>query len=316
MPITEAQRRQRALEWERGLDYGSGRGRREIERGDSRYDAAVLGDELAGGHFDPLDNDWAYSFSGAGPEGSGGAFRFKDRHGRETSGTEAQRAAARADMSQWEQQGGGAGSGSGGGGLFGGGGGTGSLSDRVNALLRERLDGNSQFFGADATRKAKGGAFETIQRRLRTNNRQAAEEAIDSGQGEGDAYRAELNANRRGASEEYGDASRDVDSEMRMGAFQAQSDAMQSFLEQTRAEAEQAIAREGNAINRERIAADQRIAERQIQSQIDLAQKGMDAERASGRANRDWQDQNAERNRQWDLEDYYRDQANRQQPRV
>jgi hypothetical protein len=307
--MTEDQRRQRAIDAERSL--GVNRKSDEHQDDPSYVRRQKLADLLEGGHVDPLAGGGYYSYRGGGSGGSGGDWAFLDAEGRETgSGTAAQRAAAAADQALWSdpQQGGG------GGGAFNLGSG-GSISDRVNAVLSERLGGNSQFFGPKATAQAKAGAFETTQRRLRSNNRQAAEDAIDSGQGEGDAYNQELNSNRRGAAEDYGGASRDIDTSMRAGAYQAQSEALQSILEQSRAEAEQAIAREGNSIQRERISADQRIAERQIQAQIEQTNRGYQAEQASGRANRDWQDQRDQQQRQWDLEDYYRNSAAQYAPR-
>lgn len=300
MALSNEQRHQRQIDAQRGL---GGRGWREVQEGDADYDQAVLSQELEGGHFDPLDSDTFYS------QGSGDTWRFKNKQGKSVNATPEMLARARADQATWSDaynagQGGGD-TGAGGtdrGASFGGG----DLASRVKKVLEDRLAGSDQFFGEKATRQAKAGQFETIQRRLRADQRQAGEDAVDSGQGEGAAYDTTLNSNRRGASEEYATGARETDQDMRMGAFQAQSDALKDFLEQTRAEAEQAIAREGNAIQRERIAADQRIAERQISAHMSEIQKQMDGERASGAANREWQDRNAERNRQWDNEDWLR----------
>ncbi len=310
--ITAEQRRQRALDWERGLDYGQGRGRREIEEGDQFYNAAVLGDELSGGHFDPLDNNWAYSFSGAGPEGSGGAWRFKDRSGRETSGTPEQIAAARADMERWVDAGGNPVSGGGGGSAgAGGGGGAGQLSfeEQLEELLRGGLTGGRSRYNTDVVASMKAAAGEDAAGAVSAQNRALQRAAARKGLTYSGSTEAEAAENRRVGSRTAASANRKIDVDKATADFEDQmqmADRALALIDQRRQER---IAQAKNATDIRRIEAEAKAASDKIKAEAAIAQKGYDAERASGRANRDWQDANAQRDREWAVEDARRREA-------
>jgi len=312
--MTVDQRRQRQIDAQRGLGVNW---RSDENQDDPVFKAKqVLSQELEGGHFDPLPGtNLFYSWQG-GDASSGGRMVFKDANGREVQGSQAQQQAALADMGNWsaaynESQGlppGGAGSG---GGAFGGSGGGPSFEEQIQAMLAGGMSGANSRYNQDTVRAMRASAAEDSAAQVEGLNRAVNRSAARKGTLYSGSTDAETAANRRAGAQDTARAFRTIDVNKATADFEdkmASADKALALVGQWR---EERIANARNATDLRRIEAEAKAAADKIKADAAIAQKGYDAERASGAANRAWQDARDERSRDWTREDQAREDAYR-----